>query len=449
MALFSGAGNVVFTYQNNDRDNATPPIVFPDFSSTTEFSFAFWVKANDRLIPSPIIAYTGTNGSQFYFYWDGTDWILEIRVGATVVLSHRFSGLQTASGLTSIWRPFCITKDLAGNVKIYGRGATGSPTDPDNPVQMVLQFTFPTDPFGLSFSFSQFLVVAAPHVSICGIKVWNAAITDTTEMTNQMNSWEADGTPQPIWACPFRTYDVANIDLAHRKTSPYWSQEHSWNGIGNIENLLFDSHDPEYMAKHQETPTWLYPVGYPTPPTVITYDLDLTPTVPTTYKSDQFFRVTDVGTVPPDGTLAGPGFLYFGYPTNDGTGVAQSSSWALFKDENGNELSNPVVAQNRFEDDTSVIVPASLTCANLYQWSFGAQFTWQTQPSPVAAATAMLTNVYLMVFYIGYPTGEGHLPFDDLIGLFAIKKGGTVDSYYRGTELKIPDPTIRTAFIGE
>jgi hypothetical protein len=457
MAYVSRAGNLTFMFENANRAGSNPPLAFPDYhyDAMTELSICIWVKANTYDIPTPILNYTGTNGSSIYFSWDGRNWRLEYRNKSVVVMSHIWSGPgNIGSTPTPQWYPFCFTLgriDTRGGLRVY-LGTTGLPNDPDNPKQMVLSFTFPFTPsLGdptdfYDFNFYRCYVGTSPHVSICNFKVWNRMITDTTEMTNQVNKWDTVGdNPAPIWASAFRTADTNNTSIIYRKSSPYWNAEHTWNNIDNGDNLNFDSLDPEYLAKHQACPTWLYPLNYGVSNTIISYDLALTPTVPTIYKSDQFFRVQDVGSIDMNGTLAGQGILYFGYPTNDGTGVGQVESYGLWKDETGAEVSDTT---NKFEDDT-LVGSGGVTIPKLYQWSFGAQFKWNGQSPQVNAAMAMLINPFVMCTYIGYPTGQGALPYDDLTGLFAIQKGSLTDMYYRGTELKIPDPTIRTALIGE
>lgn len=447
MALTSSAGNVIFQFGNEDRQGTSPFLQFPGCHPDTEFSFSFWAKPNTRRIPSPIVAYYGANGSYIYFYWDGDQWVLEIRVNAiTVLFQPFFAGNPSGDEATKIWRPFCFVKD-ATSVKLYS--TADPPTADDVIFPMTEIFNFPNDPTSqpfLDFDFFRFSVVVAPHVSLCNIKVWNVALPDTTNMANQLNEWDNTIAPLPIWSCPFRTGDVVNIAPAYRKTSQYWYREHIWSSIDNIQNLAFDSNDPTYL-RHQPTPTWVYPLNYPNP-TMLAYDLDKTPLIPTTYRSPDFFRLRDQGTIPLDGTLTKT-IAYLGFPTNDGTGVPQDTNWALFKDQDGNIIDPAGDPQYQFDPDTLSVTPATLNCGNLYQWSFGVSFTWQTQPTQVDAAKAMLTYPFIFVTYVGMPTGVGNPPFDDLVGLFAITKGALVDTYYRGTELKIPDPTIRTALIGE
>lgn len=438
MALTSRAGNVIFQFKNENRTHITPPLVFPDATLTSSFSVSFWVKPNTTGVPQPISTYFGTNGTYIYFFWNGAQWVLELRITQLVVA--RFVFFENPD-IINKWRPFCIVRTPAG-VTLYAGVALGTP-DPDNPISMVQVYNYPTTE--LLFDFREFSIVASPHVTICDVKVWNTVV-DPTDMTLLVNNWDGRGgtvTPPPIWACPLRTGDPSNISRINN--SLFWNEEHSWSAIDFPNNLVFDSHDPEYMAKHQITPAWMYPAGS----APINFNPGLTPIIPTTFLSPDFVRFPDQGTIPHNIPLQY--MFYLGWPTNDGTGVPQSNTWALFKDEDGN-TNNPGPDPNyeiTQSDTLSLIPPTMDNTDKLFKWSFGAQFKWQGSSPQVPAATAILANPLLFVGYIGNPTGVQALPVDDLIGLFVIKKGRTSDGYYRQTELPIPDPTIRTALIGE
>jgi hypothetical protein len=297
---------------------------------------------------------------------------------------------------------------------------------------------------GVTDAFLQFVVKTNVNYAICNFKFWNVSVS-ASDLQQHVNSWLAVVTPPPIWCCPLRTPgDMASI--VNPYTSTDWNAGHNWYPITDRSNYTTQP-DPGYLNV-QPCLTWLYPIfGDPSP--LISANPGTTPAVPTVYKSTTFYGFQDRGSIP---TTPGVPFFtctYFGYPFSTGTGVTKTDSWGLYLDELGNERPIQTGAAFRFEQDTGIAV-AVVTADTLFLWQFGAQFTYPGQAPAVATATANIGYIMLLIQYLGTPTGVPNLPPNDLAGLFAINKGGpSVDKYNRNKTFKIPNPTIRTAYIGE
>jgi hypothetical protein len=200
------------------------------------------------------------------------------------------------------------------------------------------------------------------------------------------------------------------------------------------------------MSFNTYCPTWIYPLT----DVNFTVNPGLSPLVPTTYEAPNYVQFRDVGSVPMKDYQV-QSINYYGFPYSVPPGWAHSETWGVYIDEFGGKL-NPIGnIIYRFEPDTVVTIPdGPITPNNMYKWKFGAQFTYQPTTPQQATAAAHLSHPLLLVTYLGFPTG---IPFSseaDLSGLFAVvKRGASLDRYNNAVELKIPNPTIRTAYIGE
>ena len=252
-----------------------------------------------------------------------------------------------------------------------------------------------------------------------------------------------------MWVSPLRVPgDVSNV--ANPYASNQWMHGHGFTSINTHSGLRFGGDDPAYLAISQPCPAWVYP---PTEQSQCYVDVGLSPLVQTIYKAPQFFQFLDQGAVPiVDFQIHS--ITYYGLPfSGPNLGWQHSATWGLYKDETGAEISDTTNTIYRFEPDTAAAIPGPIKASTMYQWKFGAQFVYNATTPQQQTARANLSYLLLYVSYTGQPTGVTFIPAVDLAGLFAINNPGPnvlkTDIYNNGVELKIPDPTIRTAYIGE
>jgi hypothetical protein len=429
MAITSNAGQTVLVVRNNF--NVTPPVVFADYGSDEDFSYSIWAKVLDNTTPEVLLVYQGTTGSRLIITAQVGFWMLEFRNESVVFAQHSLGVMKL-----NTWTAFCIVNSGV-NVTVY-RGDEDPTQDVPVHLTQILSVAnlirFPFDFVGL---------VATHNMAICNFRYFDVAFT-AAEVDIHVNRWHVNGPHVAKWSSTLRLPgDISNI--ADPYTSPDWAGGHAFTQIGpGISNLVFHTPDPVWLAKHEPCPVWVYAVpgtGF------VFFNPGVTPTVPTTYKSTISFAFEDRGTVP-EGPLEN--VTYYAYPFANGViGPGPVSSYPLYTNESDVELVTDLNdPTQRFEQDTGVLVP-TVIAPNFYVWKFGGQFTWAAGAA-IPTATGNLGYPYLYVVYIGFPTGKPSvIVIDDLAGLFAIKKDQLVDKYYRSTKLKIPDPTIRTAYIGE
>lgn len=430
MAIRSTAGRSALVIQN--RPDANPPLVFADYTPTSNFTMSIMAKVLDATVPDSLIVYEGTNGTRLLISMQKDIWIFEIRNSDAVSVQTGIIAVTLGS-----WTAFSIWKN-GTNLKV----SAGTEPNPPNAANIIALPTVIDINPNISFTFDHIAFVASHNIAICNFKYWDYALSSGHDAA--INSWDLVGGPK--WASPLRTPgDISNI--ANPYTSPSWGLGHGYTTITpNADNFEMVLPDPAFMAAHTPCPTWVYAVN---PNDFITANPVNTPLVQTTYKSTNFWTFRDRGSVP---LTAFTGITYYAYPFPIGVGVPQSDSWPLFIDNTGTELvTNLTDPANRFEQDTGVAIPNTITPLTMYAWKFGGQFTWPAHtPPPVPTSTAALGFGYLYVVYTGFPSGVPSLPVQDLTGLFVIDRGGkSVDRYNNGVERKIPDPTIKTAYIGE
>jgi len=239
--------------------------------------------------------------------------------------------------------------------------------------------------------------------------------------------------------------DTASICQPY--TSTDWEAGHDWTS--KVDRSAFDKiRDPVWLET-QPCNAWIYPVFKG--PTIISVNPGTSPAVPTVYKSTQFYEFEDVGQFPQAATVPFWSAKYYALPSSSvGGGLGATDSWGLYIDHNGVEQGAAGNSLNRFGLKTGVALPAAATPELLYAWQYGGQFTYPGQVPAVPTAQANLSNILLFVTFAGITTGLPGQTVEAFAGLFAIDKGGPVaDKYNKGKVVKIPDPTIRTAFIGE
>ena len=440
MSIMASAGSVnLFTV---DRTDVSPPLLFPSIENGIDSTHSIWVYPTNN-IPVDLIRYVGYNGNVITIGHNGEYWYINGRVGSTVVFSRNFAWV-----MPNRWSVFAFAIN-GWQFSVYG--GEEDPANPDihtTPISMTLmtQFGYPIDV--TPFHYHQVLV--SSNLAVCNFKFWNAFLS-LEEATAQVNRWDTNNGgfgPTPFWASPMRTVgDISNI--ANPTNDSDWYITHYYYAVQPADNLR-NAGDPAYLASNQPCPTRIYAV-VPHGTNNCTYNPEGTPAEQTTYKAPETYYFADRGALPvlvTHGTLIS--IQYYGFPSSTGPGVPQIHTWGLYRDQNGvdynSDLMNPA---NRFETNGWVTPVPEITLFNLYQWQFGAMFTWAGRVPEVPTATASLTGMFLMVNYQGYPSGVPGLPYVDMAGLFAIQKGSFHDKYNRGTILKIPDPTIKTAYIGE
>jgi len=433
MAIKSTAGEIgLYLYS---RPDATPPIIFPDFLETSHFTVSIMAKVLNNAVPGTLLAVEGTNGSRIIISIQVGYWLFEIRDGSTV-----FVQLPLAITQLNVWTAFCIVKNGPSISLWHGTEIEAAPGDPPNAIQLSPRLDMSP---GFEFFFDHAVAVTNPDMAICNLRYWNIS-HNLGEVSIFANEWDlSGGAKQPIWSSTLRTPgDISNIVGIY--TSPIWNRGHEFSIISPAGALAeFYLPDPAYLTT-RNCPTWVYPPDYRT--VLISVNPGVTPSVPTTYKSTDFIQFVDRGSVPPVVLLAQ---FYCAYPSSVGAGQSHEDSMPAYIDENNVDFPFDVNDPSFwFGTLTRTNIPAAMTGINMYGWKFGGQFIWAAGAA-IPTATATLTYTFLYVIYNGIPTGKPSLPIDDLAGLFAIQKGQLVDKYNRGVEVKIPDPTIRTAYIGE
>ena len=444
MAVKGTADRIVL--YNYNRPDATPPLIFPDFNDSATFTFSIWAKVLDTTTPDVLYVMQGTLGSQLVIEMGsgiaGPEWRLLVRHQGVQVLTRTIA--QIAVGR---WALFIVVKNGPFLDLLYG--IEDLTFDPFAPVQLIHVVQAATTP-GVDLIFDHTAFVVRNNIAVCNYKFWNAILT-LPEVTTQAHEWDANassGGSIPMWASTLRTPgDISSI--AHPYTSRDWAAGHGYTVITpNADSFVMEI-DPAYLSHYQPCPTWIYPlVGTG----LIFHNPGNTPLVQTTYKSAIHCEFQDKGSLPvPAMLLSLNKAEFYAFPFTSGTGPGPSDSWPLYHDENGNELvTNLGDPANRFEQDTGVPIPLPFDIVAIYAWQFGAQFTWAPAVPQQPAGTGNIGYQYLLITYVGTPSGKPSLPVQDLVGLFAIRRDGVaVDQYNRGVQLKIPDPTIRTAFLGE
>ena len=439
MAITAIANHVDLILSNDNRGTAVPPVVFPGINPTNAFSWSIWVRATTNL-PTWVTGHNCQDGSQIIIYSDGTSWFLNVRNGATTVTN--FPMIPIVVGR---WTLFCVSKN-GPDLTIYSAVEAPLADHPElTPVTLSL---IAAASYTIDSPLYNFIIVVMGNADYSCFKFWNAVLT-RAQFEAQAQSFDATGSPAPIWASPLRTPgDLSSI--ANPYTGFNWGAGHAYNLITPADSLRivtgFGFDDPAYMSFNSYCPTWVYPLT----DVNFTVNPGLSPLVPTTYESPQLVQFRDVGSVPfIDYQIQS--IKYYGFPYSVPPGWAHSETWGVYFDENGgkfNPISNTIY---RFEPDTVVDIPGGpITPNNMYKWKFGAQFTYQPTTPQQATAAAHLSHPLLLVTYLGFPTGIPFSAESDLSGLFAVAKlGAVLDRYNNSVELKIPDPTIRTAYIGE
>jgi hypothetical protein len=455
MALTATASKVTATIRNIGRSAANPPIVFKDFGLNIDLTFAIWAKALNT-IPETVLYMNGADGSYIRIGHDGVNWFMHVRR-----VDILFSTWELAPVTVGQW--VVINHRRNGAITRFSIGMEAATPDPDNPVQFGADYNTYLD---VNTAFTNFQIFSSLNLAVCNFKYW-PSLVEGAELTAQMNKWEATGSPAPMWASPLRTPgDISNIVAPY--TSTDWGAGHAFSAIDFPSNYTFHSPDPAYMAKHTLCPTWIYPIVANNIFPVVTVDPGLTPLTPTNYPGTAFWLFEDRGSVPLDSPFTS--ITYYGFPFKTGAGPGPSDTFGAFIDHLAatiNGSPNPIY---RFAPNaTGIQVPLTLNHSNIFQWRFGASFTWPVSTPQVISGQGNLSYIYIFVTYIGYPPGVGviHVPPDitppdpenppdptlpppiTMAGLYAIVKDSTSDKYNVGIEVKIPDPTIRTALIGE
>lgn len=460
MGVGSTAGQIDFI-NYNDRN---PPFGFQDMGPNTNFTISFWTLT---VLPAPgftnAFQYNGTDGSYWQIFNDGINWYCVSRQGSVGAVSRLIAPVAVGE-----WTAWTIIKNTTSLFIFYGTEDPSVPGYKTNPVTMYLALAYPTS---LTFEFNHMILSCTGLQGISNFRYWNGAIGGT-QVQEAAHRWDAGvgpltGVMAPIWASTFRTpSDTANI--VNPYAGPGWAQGHAWTYISpsssNLIRINYADHDPSYLALNMSSPAWVYPIGYKIPEndyinnagsTLVTdsfIDPGNTPLVPTTYKAPQFFMFNDTGSVPLIDSQVSS-ITHLGYAQSDpAEGQIPSDTWALYHDESSAEISpNKGDPNNRFEQDT-LVVPPGIKASTMFFWQFGAQFTYQPGPLVVNAATGHLIDILLYIVYTGIPSGipgKTYLHFDNTAGLFAILKNSAIDQYNNGVSVKIPDPTIKTAYLGE
>lgn len=443
MAIRAVAGRVLFNEQNHLDTN--PVIQFQSLDENSHFSFCFWAKPVEQTQYDAIFAYNGNNGAQIIIGYQLGKWFVNFNSAGGISQSVGFF----EDAIVGRWTLICFS--FSGrDMKAYTGHENVPPgvNDPNNPV-VVFQIGEGHVDDNLSITPFAFLHLAPSHnTAMCNVKYWNRVLT-MAEFTTESNKWLPG---DAMWSSPLRTPgDISSI--ANPRTSPDWYKTHGYELEGRFirSELEISLPDPAYLAT-QPCPAWVFPLIGPDEPIFVDFNPSVTPVADTTYKSTKFWQYEDRGAVPRFVTSI-QSIEYYAYPFHTGTGIVNSDSWPLLIDNNGTELVTSFTPTFRFEQDTGVGIPGpvgAMNGVNMYQYKFGGQFTWKSIPTQSATATANLGYPRLYLIYTGFPTGDPTIPADILTGIFIINKGGkSADGYNLGVEVKIPNPTVRTAFIGE
>ena len=430
-------------YLSNDRPESSPTLKFNEFGLGFGHTTIIWCRMTSN-IGAQILTHSTTSGALTYFSSDGYNWALILRDHFGLSQTHYLGPITL-----NRWTAIAYTMQDGGSHKVY----IGEETNPTLPVQLALVLNV-TNSFLLG-AHSVIHPIGTPNNSICNFKHFNQALT-LAQIQIHANTWLADGDqsaglPVANWASPLRVPgDLSSIAI--RSGLGNWTHNYGYDVIQSPENFLFDGNEPGYLA-NQRCAAWLYPVGTGTltianqPYIFVRAVPGSTPNVPTFYDGTVFYRMEDRGALPdvPYVTHA-----YVARPFLDGSaGTPPSEYWALFTDPNGNRISDTTNPIYRLDDDGVSAIPFTTTIQTIYAWKYGAQFKYAGTPTITTAAHGVVVQLALSISYIGKPTGIRQFPIVDLSGLFIIDETGPRIDQYNGITLKIPDPTIRTAYIGE
>lgn len=453
MAIRPSVGTVSFMNKNvSGKALLQHPTTFPDVTPTSHYSWSIWVYARNSGIPTTLSMHVGVDGSLVHVGHDGFKWGFFTRSAGVV----NFVEYATPVAFDQ-WSLLCFTQD-GPELKLYVGIENFSPEGTGTIPQLVL-----TASPALNFQMDYFKLFIGPSQGICNFKFWNSSLSQL-ELFNQANSFarEVGVGPIPFWVSPFRIIgDLTNVAYPFAGPPWTWTYGHYWDEILNVPNLVFIP-DPVTLVD-TECNAWILPVEPGVAPgdtfPDIGVDVGLTPLVPTMYKALKYYKFGNFGAVPPDQTIVN--IKYYAFPTiGPDVGAPASEYWGLFKDENGAEVNNtgdpiyqfPTPPFPTHEIANGFIeIPGPINAVTMYQWQFGGQFLWNpVAPPQQETASAHLTTIFLYVTYIGMLDGLIPLPVNDMMGLFSVNKGGpNVDRYNNNAELKIPNPTVRTAYIGE
>jgi len=450
MSLRASANYSLLSIYNIGREAAIPPMVFPNISTdpSQNFSFCVWFRANSK-IPAPLVTYNGVAGSFMRISSDGFKWNMDgrhVAVGLPI--------LPLDNIVMGRWTLVCVSKN-GPTITIYLGVEDSLDLNPWERVVTIDQVVQTN--YLINEVFSQITIVLSDSVDVCNFKFWKSVLTED-QLQTQANTWVPTGSPAPMWVSTLRTVgDISNI--ANPSSTVNWTAEHGFSAITSPQNIktggsLGAWNDPAYLAFTQPCPTWVYPFNFPNPSGIgdVFINPGMTPSVSAVvHKAPQFFQFVDSGTIPSQDSSI-QSIVHYAAPLHDSTlGPIPSDSYALYKDENGVEVSpNLTDPTQRFEQDSGIIVPSAMTRTNMFKWQFGGQFRWQPTGAPVPSGTGRLVHQFLYITFIGFPTGLLVLSEADLSGLFILStKLPRADIYHGTTTLKIPDPTVRTALIGE
>jgi hypothetical protein len=449
VSIKARAGRILMFVRN--RPTATPPIVFQNFDSNSNFSFSIWLKPDTTQNTDYMLSYGG-QGGDFILQYTNRQWFITPTTGSIVLPSIYLTDVAPLDHFNeAVWQVFCISK-VGNNVKVYS-GTDNPLANPRVPVVTNLVADFDVN---YSYQFFQFHLAPSHNTAMCNVKYWNTALTKA-QFDDQVNRWNPVGSgPLPMWCSPLRSPgDISNI--ANPYTSTNWDLGHSYETVYPFPND-FEHHvdDPSYLAYLVPCSVWVQTLGTFNRNTAVTFNPGSVPINLITYKSIEFLEFEDRGALiwptHSNPNLHFQSVVYYAFPFTTGTGFGPSDSYPLLHDETGVEVATPIDPAHRFEVNTGVDISGltGMTILTLFSWRYGGQFTWQPQPGGGQAATANLGYARLLItntgFPVGFPTGVN---FGNLTGLFVVTPGQRTDLYNRNTEVRIPDPTIRTAYIGE
>jgi hypothetical protein len=395
-------------------------------------------------IPLNLVHHHHIDGSVIDVGHDGTQWVYSSRAG-TLSLPTQYFGLVKFNE----WSVICFFKNNADTIISIGTEDSTHPTPWTVPIVLKTVAGMVTR---INAAFDFFVIFANSGNAICNFKFWNVALSGLN-MQAQCQQWHANPTAgaAPFWVSPLRVPgDISNITNPYTGPGETWEHGHAYTNIDNPSGLQLVT-DPAYMANTSQCQSWLYPSSSAD----CIVDPGTTPISPTFYDADPLIKFQDRG------TLATEDFqiydvVYYGSSTSGtDTGTPFNESWGLFIDDVGNRIAPTGDAQYRFvPGDTAVTIPPGVNgvpkASTIYLWQFGARFLWNPITPQGPTKTAIHNKLYLYVTYQGYPTGKPTTPPQDLTGLFTITAGASgTDIYNRNLAVKIPDPTIRTAYIGE
>jgi len=468
MAIRAAAGEVHLVLRNEGRETANPPIHFHDTfnEGAPPYSYGLWVKATTN-IPSNVTVIAGTDGSQIQIFYDGSQYKLRVRS-----LGIEFDQLVIGPATIGAWSLIVFIHNGPFVDAWFG---TEVGADPNSYVTLTNSFH---RAFPFNFTLDYIAIQPQSGISMANFKYWNTMLT-IPGYADQMHNWDTvvGGEAAPMWVSSLRTPgDISNTQYPY--TSQNWGHGHAFSSISDPNNIVFDPVDPAYMAKNTPCPTWVYTV---LSDTLVSVNPGVTPATPTYYPGTQYYQFADKGSVPI--TTPFQSIRYYAWPHKSDARQGQLYSLPIYRDQAGVGVTDITQA---FETDTGVSLPAAVVASNFYDWVYGCTFRYDP-PAGVPTADAGIRYQYLYVKYIGKPTGVGipHvpgtpplppvitpppviepppvLPTDPppepipppqpipvaMSGLFVIKAGTFTDKYGPDIELKIPNPTIRTAFIGE